>query len=153
MPKSKIPSVKVPSDECTVSVGQVVEDGAIVDQGIAHYVHKDEWIEIIPVMTVKEVVGISKLQGGEPGTVGLRMDELCTELSKRIISWNWTNMMGEPLAQPYQNPDVLTDLTSDELMWLITATGTQESADERKKDSNISENSSSEMEPSQPPLL
>ena len=57
--KPKIPTVKVPSDECAISIGQIIEDGEIVEPGTPHYVHIGEWVEIMPVMAVKEVMQLS----------------------------------------------------------------------------------------------
>tara|TARA_Y100000310_G_scaffold66586_1_gene61910 strand:+ start:653 stop:1123 length:471 start_codon:yes stop_codon:yes gene_type:complete len=152
--KPKIPAVKVNSDECFLSVGQVIEDGEIIDPGKPHYVHKGEWVEILPVMTVKEVMQISKLQnaGDDAAGLGDNLTQLCVELSRRVIAWNWTDLMGEKLEQPYRRPDVLEQLSSEELMWLMTATGSQESSDERKKGSAQSEPTSLEEAPSQATL-
>jgi hypothetical protein len=135
--KPKIPTQKIKSDDCAVNIGQVIEEGSVTDPGTPHYVHKGEWVEIMPVMTVKEVTELSNLQvaSDNPGSLGQSMTRLCHELSKRIISWNWTDMMGEDLDQPYKNPTVLEELTSDELMWLINATSGGESTEDRKKDS------------------
>jgi len=145
--KPKIPAQKVLSDDCSISVGQVVEDGEIVQQGVPHFVHKGEWVEILPVMTVKEVMQISRLQnaGTDGSQLGQNLTDLCKELARRVISWNWTDLMGEPMEQPYNRPDVLEGLSSEELMWLMGATGGGESADARKKDSAESENTSLEM--------
>ena len=100
--KPKIPAIRVKSDDCSISVGQVVEDGEVVDQGTPHYVHKGEWVEILPVITVKEVMQISKLQnaGDNASGLGESLTELCKELSRRVIKWNWTDLMGEPIDQP-----------------------------------------------------
>jgi hypothetical protein len=135
--KPKIPTQKIKSDDCAVNIGQVFEEGEVTNPGTPHYVHKGEWVEIIPVMTVKEVTELSNLQAATstPGALGKSMTKLCEELSKRVIAWNWTDMMGENMDQPYKNPSVLEDLTSDELMWLINATSDRESIEDRKKDS------------------
>ena len=140
-PKSKIPTIKVASDDCTVSVGQVVKDGEVVDEGTAYPVHEGEWIEVIPLMTVREVLHLSHLQAGigEGGDIGDNLSMLCQELSKRILSWNWTDLMGETLEQPYKNPSVLEDITSEELLWLVTATTQTETGEDRKKDLEPSE--------------
>jgi len=138
--KPKIPTQKIKSDGCAVNIGQVIEDGEITDPGVPHYVHKGEWVEILPVMTVREVTQLSNLQvaSDTPGSLGQSMTALCTELSKRIIAWNWTDMMGDEIDQPYKNPTVLEGLTSEELMWLINASSGGETADDRKKDSAVS---------------
>jgi len=145
--KPKIPTVKVKSDECAINIGQVIEDGEIVNPGVPHYVHENEWVEILPVMTVREVMQISRLQNstGDSSALGEKLSDLCKQLSKRVIAWNWTDLMGEEMEQPYDRPDVLERLASEEIMWLLSASSQQESADERKKDLKESENTSLEM--------
>jgi hypothetical protein len=149
--KPKIPAVKVLSDECAINVGQVIEDGEITNPGTPHYVHEGEWVEVLPVMSVKEVMNISRLQSSV--TDSSKLDEnltnICKELCRRVVAWNWTNLMGEPMEQPYNRPDILEELSSEELMWLMSATGAGESADARKKGSKKSENTSLVMEDSQ----
>ena len=149
--RPKIPAVKVNSDECFISVGQVIEDGAIVDEGTPYNIHEGEWVEMLPVMPVLEVMQINRLQNAASDANGLgeNLSLLCKELSQRVIAWNWTDMMGEEMEQPYKRPDVLEGLASEELMWLMSAAAQQESPDERKKGSKSSVNISSEMEPSQ----
>ena len=145
--KPKIPATKVMSDECSINIGQVVADGEITNPGTPYFVHQGEWVEILPVITVAEVMNISRLQNAASDTVGLdqNLSSLCKELSKRIIAWNWTDLMGEKMEQPYNRPDVLERLASEELMWLMSAASSQESADERKKDSKKSADTSLEM--------
>ena len=149
--KPKIPTTIILSDECSISIGQVIEDGEVKDPGVAHFIHTGEYVEILPVMSVKEVMHISRLQNSINDTAQLdtNLTNLCKELSKRIVSWDWTNMMGEPMEQPYNRPEVLEDLSSEELMWLMSATGAGESADARKKDLEPLENTSLEMESNQ----
>ena len=149
--KPKIPASRIKSDECAINIGQVVEDGEVINAGVPHYIHQGEWVDILPVMTVKEVVNLSRLQvsGSDPGVLGQNFTELCRELSRRIIGWNWTDMMGGELEQPYDRPDVLEQLSSDELLWLVSATTNQESPDERKKGSRQSVNTSSAVTDSQ----
>ena len=149
--KPKIPTTIILSDECSISIGQVIEDGEVKDPGVAHFIHTGEYVEILPVMSVKEVMHISRLQNSINDTAQLdtNLTNLCKELSKRIVSWDWTNMMGEPMEQPYNRPEVLEDLSSEELMWLMSAPGAGESADARKKDLEPLENTSLEMESNQ----
>jgi len=145
--KPKIPATRILSDDCAISIGQVITDGEITDPGVAHYVHQDEWVEVLPIMTVKEVVQLSRLQAGADDTAGVgdNLARLCEEMSKRVIAWNWTDIMGEEMEQPYNRPDVLENLSSDELLWLVNAASSQEAPGERKKDSGPSEITSSEM--------
>ena len=149
--KPKIPTKMVMSDECAISIGQVIEDGEITNPGTPYYVHEGECVELLPVITVSEVMQISRLQnaGADTAALGDSLAELCKELSKRIVSWDWTNLMGEPMEQPYNRPEVLEALSSEELMWLMTATGAGEPADARKKDSGQLENTSLEMDSNQ----
>ena len=148
--KPKIPATKVRSDECSINIGQVVEDGEITNPGTPYFVHQGEWVEILPVITVAEVMNISRLQNAASDTTSLdqNLSDLCKELSKRVIAWNWTDLMGEKMEQPYNRPDVLERLASEELMWLMSAASSQESADERKKDSNKAGDTSAETAPS-----
>ena len=113
--KPKIPAQKVLSDDCSISTGQVIEDGEIIDAGTPHFILQGEWVEVLPVMTVKEVMQISRLQNaGNDGTeLGENLTELCRQLSRRVIAWNWTNMMGEVMEQPFNRPDILEGLTSE----------------------------------------
>jgi len=152
--KPKIPTQKVLSDACAINVGQVVEDGEITSPGVPYYVHEGEWVEVMPVMTVREVMNLSRLQNnsGEGSTLGQSLTDLCQELSRRVIKWNWTNLMGEKMEQPYNRPDVLESLSSEELLWLVNATGGGEGAEERKKDLETLGDTSLEMTSSQATL-
>ena len=142
--KSKIPAQRVSSDDCAINIGQVIEDGEIIDAGTPYYVHEGEWVDVMPVMSVREVMNLSGLQQGSDnlGGLGNNLIDLCKELSKRILSWNWTDLMGEALPQPYNHPEVLEGLASEELLWLVSASAGQETLDERKKESDESENTS-----------
>ena len=103
------------------------------------------------MMSVKEVMNISRLQSSVTDTSKLdeNLTNICKELCRRVIAWNWTDLMGEPMEQPYNRPDILEELSSEELMWLMSATGAGESADERKKGSKKSGNTSLEMDSNQ----
>ena len=134
--KLKIPVTRIPSDDCAVTIGQVIVDGEVQTEGTPYYVHTDEWVEMMPVMTVKEVLNLSAMQqvSGDNAGLSTSLETLCKELSQRVLAWNWTDMLGEALEQPYNRPDVLQMLTSDELLWLVTAAGGSETSDDRKKD-------------------
>jgi len=138
----KIPAVKISSDDCVINIGQVVEDGEIITEGQPYYIHDGEWVEILPVMTIREVTQLSKLQqaASDVGALGENLTTLCSELAHRVIAWSWTDLMGEPMEQPYKRPDVLEALSSEELLWLVNATSGQEAPEDRKKDSGESEN-------------
>ena len=148
--KLKIPAIRVASDGCAITIGRVTEDGEITVPGAEHYVHIGEWIEVMPVLAVKEVMQLSRLQqgGAENGVLGESLGQLCQELSKRLLAWNWTDLTGAGMEQPYNRPDVLENLSADELLWLINATSDQETPDARKKGFDPLENISSVTAPS-----
>ena len=64
---------------------------------------------------------------------GKHFDDLCNSLAKRLYRWDWTDMFGEPMEQPRNNPDVLRGLTAEELVYLATLTASPMTAEERKK--------------------
>jgi hypothetical protein len=139
--KPKIPVVRVPSDGCMVTVGQVVTAGVITSPGTGYSVHKGEWVEILPAMTVQEVIALTSMQRiatsetQDAGEVEGVFRAMVDQLAKRVTAWNWTDMMGEPHPQPYGNPAALLALTNEELLWLVQATSGQETPEERKNDS------------------
>ena len=149
--KLKIPAVRVASDDCNINIGQVMEDGEITVPGTPYHVHVGEWVEVMPVIAVKEVMQLSRLQRGgtENGALGESLGQLCQELSKRLLAWNWTDLTGEKMEQPYNRPDILENLSADELLWLVNASGVQEGTDTRKKGSNNLANTSLVTAPSQ----
>ena len=64
--------MRVNADDCAIHIGQIIEDGEVTDTGTPHYIHEGEWVEILPVMTVREVMQISRLQNstGDSSTLG-----------------------------------------------------------------------------------
>ena len=86
--KWKIPPARIPSDDCQVHVGRVIEDGEIKDPGTPYNVHVDEWVELLPSRSVTEVMALGDLANATPGS----LRTLCQELSKRVVAWNWTGM-------------------------------------------------------------
>jgi len=124
--KIKIPLRKVPSDDCVIYVGREidVEKGTITSQGTPYHIHKGEWVKVVPLLSVRDYLAWNKLRGafaGDSEQMEVALDELCVGLSSKIVEWNWTDMTGEPLPQPYKNPDVIKGLNEMELIWLSTA--------------------------------
>jgi hypothetical protein len=139
--KFKIPTSKIDSSECVVHTGQHIQDGEIKNMGTPHKIHVDEWIEVIPVMTMKEsiaMMGISQM-GEDVSKAEKSLDALCNALAKRVINWNWTGFDGELLPKPYKNPDVFKELHNEELVWLVSAS-LGETISEQKNESNDSLN-------------
>jgi len=135
--RPKLPLVRIPSDGCTVSLGRTLKDGKIDNPGIPHKVHLGEHIEVLPTLAMSEYIALARVR--QCGIGGATVDEmeanlnrLCLELSKRVIAWDWTDMMGQPYPQPYGHPEVLAQLTTDELVYLMDVAPTTESGDDRK---------------------
>jgi hypothetical protein len=129
---SKIPLRHIACDGCVVNVGAVIQDGEVVSPGTPYPVHKDEWVKVMPVMSVLEVMALGKLQNSASDTskIDEAFGDLCKELSLRVVQWNWTDMMGDELPQPFGRPDIIARLTTDEVVWLTNAM--YEQAEERK---------------------
>lgn len=130
--KFKIKPKKLDSSDCVVHVGQVIENEKITDQGEAYYIHQNEWVTILPVVSMKESFALMSIANIEnaPDAEG-SLSKVCEALSERVMDWNWTDNSGEPLPKPYKNPDVFQDLLNEELIWLITSS-LGESPSERK---------------------
>ena len=141
-PQPKIPAVRIPSDSCEIRIGQEIgADGKITVEGTPYYVHANEWVEVIPVRSIKEGAIINQLrdrivnsEDTYPGAMDRMMVELCEKLSLRVVDWNWTDMAHNPLPKPYQNPDALMELGNHELFWLLNCLNI-ETADTRKNGS------------------
>ena len=138
--KPKIPLRRVPSDSCAVVIGQVLgEGGATVDPGTPYYVHQGEWVEYMPIGSIGNLLNLMKSLAAATGTspegpdvMTRRFNERCAWLSEQLVAWNWTDLFGNPLPQPYRQVDVLMGLTNAELVWLITHHQLAETQGERK---------------------
>ena len=131
----KIPTKKIDSSDCIVHIGQQIQDGNIVEQGQPYAIHKNEWVELLPLITMKESFALMKIANMDDtaSNVDNSLNEVCQALAKRVVDWNWTGLDGKELPKPYQNVEVFKDLVNEELIWLITAT-TGETPSEQKKD-------------------
>lgn len=122
----KIPTRKVKSDDCVIYIGREVdvEKGQITSTGTPYYIHKGEWVEVIPLLSIRDYIVWNKLRGalsGDTEKMEKALDDLCKGLSNKIVDWNWTDLSGNKLNKPYKNPDVFKELTEDELIWLSTS--------------------------------
>ena len=135
----KIPPRRVDASDCVVYVGRVVKDGKITEPGTPYRVHEGEWVEVLPVLTMRDyltVGGLLNLGGNanpadQMARLGKALDDMCEQLSRRLTDWSWTDMAGKALPQPHGNPEVLKSLADDELVWLLLA-ARGESPGERK---------------------
>ena len=148
MGKLKLEPVLVPADDCTVYIGRKWNpDWSIKEDGEPVRPHQGEWVKVIPVSSVSNFLSIGDMMR-EAGKTDMNnpqvitaitpaFQQLCDQLSKRIVEWNWTDWDGEPLEQPHRRPDVIAQLSEDEVLWLVTAVQ-GETPDQRKKDSEPS---------------
>tara|TARA_Y100000310_G_scaffold345131_1_gene462058 strand:+ start:2924 stop:3370 length:447 start_codon:yes stop_codon:yes gene_type:complete len=134
--KPKIPTKKVDSSGCVINIGRKIVGGRVVEEGTAYPIHKGEWVEILPVTSIGEYIEYSKLLGGnwddlaaddkadhlrEMGaTVNQAFDKMVHEVSKRVYDWDWTDLRGDPLPKPHNNPQVIAALSVDEVIWLMS---------------------------------
>lgn len=116
--KPKIAPLRIAADDCKVWLGRVIRDGAVVDPGTSYPIHEGEWVELMPVQTVRELLALERLRLTTDAADSLQ--ELCQELSHRILAWNWTDLTGEPMPAPHGNPAAIEALTPDELLWLLS---------------------------------
>ena len=132
----KIPPRKVLSDDCAVYVGRRIEGDKIVVQGEPYYVHKGEWVEVLPVNSLNEAIVLSKMMGTSlknQSKLADNLSQLCEAISRRVVNWNWTDNDNKKLPSPHNRPDIIQSLTEDEIIWLAT-TAQGESPGERKND-------------------
>ena len=61
MPTFKIPLRRVASDDCAIMLGRVITDGQVVNPGVGHYIHKGEWVELVPVTSIADLVSLMEL--------------------------------------------------------------------------------------------
>jgi len=132
----KIPPCWIPSDDCEVHVGRVidVDAGEIIDPGTAYAVHAGEGIWAIPATRMAawaafgDLVSTMQSMGADDqntmatlGLISTRLDEITTSLSRSIVSWTWTDDERKPLPQPYKNVAVFAALDFEEIAYLLSA--------------------------------
>ena len=118
---AKPPTRQVPSDDCLVEV-----------DGMEYKVHEREWVKIISSFAVGHLkvmrrVGelqsqMDSLEDGEEIKKVILADDVMSELVEvlqgRIVGWNWTDDLGNPLPQPFGNPNAFKSLRLEEMMYL-----------------------------------
>ena len=142
MKKFKIPTLKIDSDDCVIHIGQVIKNGEIVNEGTPHKIHENEWVEVLPVLTIEESLALGVFRSSrDEGELTKAMESICNSLSKRVVNWNWTDIKGDDLESPYENPAIFKKLLNEELLWLLTASLT-ETKEEEKNESRLSQTTS-----------
>jgi hypothetical protein len=79
---------------------------------------KDSWVELIP-LTVREMRELRRVADEKDRPSEEREAEQLEVLQRHIVSWNWVDADGRPLASPTDDPAVMDDLTTGELKFLV----------------------------------
>ena len=138
----KIKPKEVDSSDCIIHIGQVIEGEEFVEQGEPVKLHENEWVKVLPVITIKESLALGTFRNSaKENELSVAMDSICESLAKRVVDWNWTGIDGEPLAKPYKNPEVFKDLYNEEVLWLITATMGETKGEEKNELSPLQDTS------------
>ena len=83
MNKFKIPTLKIDSSDCVIHIGQVIENGEITKTGEPHKIHENEWVEVLPVLTIEETLALGIFRTSRVETeLGKAMESICKSLSE-----------------------------------------------------------------------
>lgn len=126
--KFKVPLRRIPSDDCLVTI----KDGN-GQRKVA--VHAGEWVEVLPIASVAELLTLSGLRQKDVLSEDLAAKGfrgMIDHLAKRLVNWNWTDLTSQPLPCPYGKPEVLKLLSIEELLWLVANSMGTETQAERK---------------------
>lgn len=148
---SKPASVRVPSDDFVVEIG-----------GESFRTHENEWVEVLPQRSVRELQQMQRLDrlqveidalagedGGENAVLALldaTYADVCQTLATRIIDWTWTDDAGRSLPKPDGMAEPFRRLTPQELWYLVRVVRSDTPA-ARGKGSNGSPTTSSATAP------
>tara|TARA_R110002020_G_scaffold138674_9_gene309170 strand:+ start:648 stop:1124 length:477 start_codon:yes stop_codon:yes gene_type:complete len=139
--KFKIPPKKIDSSDCVVHIGQRISDGAVIEKGDPYKIHEEEWVKVIPIVTMGESIALMNVSNLSADGEGANesFETICSALANKIVDWNWTDISGEELPKPYKNPSVFKELNTEELVYLVTIS-TGETPSEQKNESKDSPN-------------
>jgi len=142
MKNFKIKPKEVDSSDCIIHIGQKIEEGKIVEMGEPVKLHENEWVKVLPVITIKESLALGTFRNSaEENELSVAMDSICKSLARRVVDWNWTGVDGELLAKPYKNPEVFKELYNEEILWLITTTSGETKGEEKNESSPLQDTS------------
>ena len=142
----KVPPVEIECSDYELWVGRELNDnGDAVVEGNRYTPHAGERIMIMPVGTMGSMFGLTNMLGPDDAEADGVLDEgddaasqavirdatqrrlkrqteafeqIITTLARRVVWWDWTDLGGEPLPQPYRSPEALTGLDPSELFYL-----------------------------------
>src|SRR5258706_12448897 len=109
----KIPPRVIKSDDCSVTIGNKIEDGEVVDPGTEYFPHAGEYIWMLPVGNLQSFFDLGKFRkfGKIDASSGddvfdqvedmeVRFRRLAEPRSKVLVAWTWTDFGVDPLPQP-----------------------------------------------------
>lgn len=88
-------------------------------------VHEEHWGVGVPFRIPRKVfrelakLTAIDLEGKTPDEVMDATDEAVVWMKQLKFYWNWEDEDGTPLDQPANNPEVLEELSIDEINWLL----------------------------------
>lgn len=118
---AKPPTRQVPSDDCTIEA-----------DGVVYSPHEGEWVKVVSSFAVGSLRIMRRMTELQSQMDALdddeqirkivlmddTVDQIIDVLQGRIVEWNWTDDLGNPLPQPFGNPDAFKPLRLEELMYL-----------------------------------
>lgn len=116
---------RIPSDDCVVVLGRRVEKDdkgkeKVVDQGESHHLHRGEWVEFMPLVSVDEMIQFDRLMTSTGAEVDKNFRETCDIIALHIVRWNWTDFYSKRYpARP--TGAMIRSLHDQEVAWLIGA--------------------------------
>lgn len=99
--------------------------------GETYHPHLDEWIEVLPIRRLSELRNVMEMAtfASQEGTTDLVLSDprvmnqysrLTRYLSDVIFNWNFTDEDGNVLPRPYRQPEVIENLSFDEINYLTS---------------------------------
>jgi hypothetical protein len=116
---SKPLAKRTPSDDCIVTV-----------DGVDYALHEGEWVDVVPAFSagdlrfMRQIVNLqTQVDAAENPAQAITLtadtyEELTGILSRRIVTWNWTDDQGQALPQPNGNAAAFATLRLEELLYL-----------------------------------
>lgn len=127
--------------------------------GEAYYPHRGETIWLLPVADMGTYLKINRLnrinleQRDEPTFGDDQQDAfvaLAEMLAQHTAAWDWTDLGGDPLPQPYKNPDVLIGLDSEVFSYVLSLVQYGPPAEKKSEDAILPNSSSAKVRRQRP---
>ena len=95
-----------------------------------YYPRVGQWVDLKVHIAIREkriqikaLAGVDAIAAMSQPTVqdiDAVYDALYQAARMLVVGWNWTDDKGEPLADPGTSPEVLEEVTEEELIWILT---------------------------------